>query len=682
MNGTTCGTAASSSLTIFINLPPTADAGDDRDICLNEVTQLGVPSTPGYSYVWTSVPTDTSINFPNDQSNPFVSPSVTTEYTVEVTNINGETAEDSVMVTVIPLPVVDAGSADTICVGESIQLGAPTQGGFSYAWTSIPAGFTSTLADPIVAPIVSTRYFLTVTTDVTGTPGCQDTADVVITVENPPVIDAGTDETICEDQSNFTLASATGPSSGVSYQWEALGGDGSFDNATLLNPTYTVGSDDIIATSVTFRLTAVNNPNLGNCDPVTDQIELTIEEPVLVSAGANGTICETGYLLNSAAASNEDSVLWTSSGNGTFTNPTNLVTTYTPGTSDISLGTVNLTLRATNDCGFEENTIEKTIVDTPTADAGTDITISQGATANLSGITTNASSVLWTVTSGNGTLVNPTSEIAQYISDPAEEGPVTLTLTAEPFTVNGTDCGITATSELRIFINLPPTADAGDDRDICLNEVTQLGVPSTPGYSYVWTSVPTDTSINFPNDQSNPFVSPSVTTEYTVEVTNINGETAEDSVMVTVIPLPVVDAGSADTICVGESIQLGAPTQGGFSYAWTSIPAGYTSDLADPIVNPIVSTRYFLTVTTDVTGTPGCQDTADVVITVENPPVIDAGTDETICEDQSNFTLASATGPSSGVSYQWEALGGDGSFDNFTLLNPTYTVGSRRYYRY
>ena len=50
-----------------------------------------------------------------------------------------------------------------------------------------------------------------------------------------------------------------------------------------------------------------------------------------------------------------------------------------------------------------QDTITKTIAATPSADAGTDITISQGATADLSGITTNASSVLWTVTSGNGT---------------------------------------------------------------------------------------------------------------------------------------------------------------------------------------------------------------------------------------------------------------------------------------
>ena len=214
------------------------------------------------------------------------------------------------------------------------------------------------------------------------------------------------------------------------------------------------------------------------------------------------------------------------------------------------------------------------------------------------------------------------------------------------------------------------------DRAICLNEVTTIGSASNPVYNYEWVSIPNDPSISNPNS-SNPNVSPSVTTEYSVTVTDTtNGETAEDSVMVTVNPLPVVEIGSDDTICVGENIQLGAPAPGGFSYAWTSIPAGFTSTLADPIVAPIVTTQYFLTVTTDVTG---CQDTADLVITVENPPVIDAGTDDTICEDQSNFTLASASGPTSGVSYQWEALGGDGSFRRFYLIKSYLYNRSKRY---
>ena len=500
VNGSPCGTADSSSLTIFINLPPTANAGPDGAICLNGTTQLGVASTPGYSYQWASVPNDPSISNPTS-SNPNVSPSVTTEYTVTVTDTNGETAEDSVIVTVNPLPVADAGTNDSICETDSFVLGIPAQGGFSYAWTSIPAGFSSTQADPTVTPNSTTQYFLTVTNNTTN---CQSQDNVTISVEELPVINAGTDETICEGTTTYTLASASGPTSGVSFQWEALGGNGTFSpNANALNPTYTLDPTD--SGTITFKLIAENIA--GGCPPVSENTILTIENSVIVSAGADGSICETGYLLNSATASNQNSVLWTSSGDGTFNNPSSLVTTYTPGTSDKTLGSVDLTLRATNDCGFEEDTITKTIAATPSADAGTDITISQGATANLSGITTNASSILWTVTSGNGTLVNPTSEIAQYISDPSEVGPVTLALTAQPITVNGSPCGTADSSSLTIFINLPPTADAGPDRAICLNEVTTIGSASNPVYNYEWVSVPNDPSISNPNS-SNPNVSP------------------------------------------------------------------------------------------------------------------------------------------------------------------------------
>jgi hypothetical protein len=284
---------------------------------------------------------------------------------------------------------------------------------------------------------VTTQYFLTVTNSTTL---CQNEANVEITVESPPVINAGNDENICDTQLNFTLTSASGPATGVSYQWQALGGNGSFNNPTFLNPTYTIGSNDINAGSITFLLTAQNAS--GSCSAITDQITLTIEGPVSVSAGADSSICATGYLLNSATAANATSVEWSTDGDGTFNDNLNINTTYNPGTNDINSGSVNLTLTATNNCGSESNTITKTIVDTPTVDAGIDITISQGATADLSGISTNASSVLWTFTGGSGALINPTDESsAQYITDPTELGPITLTLTAQPITVNGVNCG-------------------------------------------------------------------------------------------------------------------------------------------------------------------------------------------------------------------------------------------------
>jgi hypothetical protein len=81
---------------------PNANAGNNRAICLNETTQLGDVANPGSSYQWTSVPNDPSIS---DQfiSNPFVSPAVSTIYTLTETGLNGGVNSNDVEVIVNPL---------------------------------------------------------------------------------------------------------------------------------------------------------------------------------------------------------------------------------------------------------------------------------------------------------------------------------------------------------------------------------------------------------------------------------------------------------------------------------------------------------------------------------------------------------------------------------------------------
>lgn len=55
---------------------------------------------------------------------------------------------------------------NAICTGDSTQLFANAIGGtgnYAYAWTSIPAGFTSFIANPVVFPNNTTNYIVTVT---------------------------------------------------------------------------------------------------------------------------------------------------------------------------------------------------------------------------------------------------------------------------------------------------------------------------------------------------------------------------------------------------------------------------------------------------------------------------------------------------------------------------------------
>ena len=64
------------------------------------------------------------------------------------------------------------------------------------------------------------------------------------------------------------------------------------------------------------------------------------------------------------------------------------------------------------------------------------------------------------------------------------------------------------------------------------------------------------------------------------------------------------DAGNDGDICFGDSYQIGAPgDQSLFIYSWTSFPQdpNFDDDIPNPIVSPVVTTTYTLTVT-DITN--------------------------------------------------------------------------------
>jgi len=81
-------------------------------------------------------------------------------------------------------PAAIAGPNRTICKNESTRLGAAAVPGSTYSWTSVPVGFTSTEANPIVIPLVTTTYTLVETVTATG---CNTNNQVTVTVNPIPV---------------------------------------------------------------------------------------------------------------------------------------------------------------------------------------------------------------------------------------------------------------------------------------------------------------------------------------------------------------------------------------------------------------------------------------------------------------------------------------------------------------
>ena len=262
-------------------------------------------------------------------------------------------------------------------------------------------------------------------------------------------------------------------------------------------------------------------------------------------------------------------------------------------------------------------------------------TICDGETITLSA--TGADSYVWTPgnTSGASIDVNPTTNTTYTVTATHSSGNVT-------------------TDNLIVTVNPIPVANAGNDIETC--EGIAVTLTANGGTSYLWSTGQTTESIS---------VNPTTTTTYSVEVSE-NGCTSEsDDVIVTVNPLPSIDAGSDLTINFGESTTLTA--NGADSYLWNT---GETTQSIT--VSPTVETTYTVTGTTDT-----CQNTDSVtVFLLGNVVVANAGNDQTICNGlQATLT---ATG---GAAYVWNTGETTASINVSPSSTTTYTVTAFDSYR-
>jgi PKD repeat protein len=139
--------------------PTTLDAVLFTDLTINDPT----------SWAWTFTPS--TVTYLNGTSATSQDPNVRFDeaglYTAELTATNNagsdtETKTDYISVTVGMLVMASADPGE-ICEGFSTQLNAIPLGGsgsYTYNWTSDPAGFTSTLQNPVAMPVVNTLYMV------------------------------------------------------------------------------------------------------------------------------------------------------------------------------------------------------------------------------------------------------------------------------------------------------------------------------------------------------------------------------------------------------------------------------------------------------------------------------------------------------------------------------------------
>ncbi len=318
----------------------------------------------------------------------------------------------------------------------------------------------------------------------TANPGsnCALVSDTMkLTIRTGAVANAGQDAVTCQN-TPYTVTGAS-VTFGSSLLW-THNGLGTLTGATIISPTYT--PDPSESGTIVLTLSVTGEPPCGSAS---DQMNLTINKRVDASAGNDASICENrSFVLSGATGQNFTSVLWTTTGTGSFSDPTTLNPVYTPSAVDLLTGHVILTLTAYGQfsCGNVIDPMTLTFIKAPTANAGPDLATCPGQPVTVSqAVAQNFSSLLWTH-NGLGILSDATTISPTYTPAPAEQGKITLT-----FSVQGIEGCSDTIIHRQMTISISPLilANAGPNQAIPAGTSTRLSGNATGGsgtFAYQW----------------------------------------------------------------------------------------------------------------------------------------------------------------------------------------------------
>jgi len=588
---------------------------------------------------------------------------------------------DQMQLSFSPAPIANAGSDVSVCENNpAVSLNGNVTIAASGIWsgglgtyspnsTSLTTSYT-----PTAAEISSGTTVLTLTT--TGNGVCNaETDNIIITYTASPTVDAGVNQSVCENNTQVNLSGSKTLSTGVIWS-----GGGTFSpNVNALNPTYTPSAAELLSGSTVLGIATTGN---GGCNAVNDVVTLTFTSAPTANANIDQSICSNNSLINlNGSATIATGGQW-SGGLGVFTpNNNTLNATYQPTNSEINSGSLNLVLTTTGNgnCVSENDNMNVAFTASPTVDAGLpQVVCSTSPAASLSGTVTIAGGGIWS--GGLGTYSpNNTSLNTTYTPTAAEiaSGSVLLYLT----TTGNANCNPEVDSVL-VTITPTPTISAGPDQSVCYNNASvNLSGSVTIATGGIWsgglgTFTPSTTDLNAVYV---PTVAESNAGSVTLTLTstgNGNCIAVSDNVIITITPAPIANASIDQTICSNNSaislngsvsIATGGQWSGGlgvFTPNNNTLNATY-----QPTSSEINSGTLNLVLTT--TGNANCvseSDDMDVAFTAS--PTVDAGLPQSTCSTTPAASLSgTVTIAGGGV---WS--GGLGTYSpNNTSLNTTYT---------
>lgn len=686
------------SLTLTILNSPWVSAGPDFTHCL---TTFNIPlngSSSTGTATWTTLGSGSFVPNPNILNPNYVPSNADTAagFVDLVITTTGQgiclPESDTVRVTLIPLQIVDAGNDTTMCANNAVL---PLNGA---VWNGPPFGKWSTSGSGTFTPHDSslTASYIPSAGDttaggytiyLTSSRGCAAVLDsIVVTLTPAPFVNAGPDQTLCNNNPNATLSGIVsgGSSTGT---WSTPNGTGAFvPGPNNLNTTYQPSPADTVAGSVTIVLTSTNN---GKCLAVTDTLVLTFVTQPTALAGPDQTICANdsaqlaGAIINGAGTG-----IWTSSGTGTF-NPgaTTPNAFYIPSPADTASGSVRLIWTSTNNgnCNPVMDTMFITIIPSPYANAGRDTAIcANNATVQLNGVIWNATGGAW-VTTGTGTFSpNNTALNATYTASPADTvaGFVDIILKS---TGNGL-CD-TVCDTMRITITGAPIVNAGLDIFLCEGDMTALlnGSVTNGATTGQWSTLgsgtftPNNTTLNATYNLSTADTAAGGVRLVLTSTGNGNCAAVTDTVDIIITPVPSVNAGNDTSVCSSiDSVGLNGIVTGGLGQGyWVTTGSGtFTPNdtLNNPYYHPSSADTSAGSVKIYFYPVGACRPVVDsITITFQAAPFVNAGTDYNICWGD---TIALNGTMFNGSGNKWVTTGTGTFIPHDSIINTQYVPDS------
>ncbi len=521
--------------------------------------------------------------------------------------------------------------SSTYCHPEDLTFVSTTTGGtmpYTYAWNF---GFS-----PGIQSTFQTAYYIyfncgtyTVTLTVTDATGQTDVKTQTITINCSPYGQFGmNDTTVCAGQKiSFKDFSYT-YNLPCTYNWN-------FDDplSGLSNLSTAQNPEHQFETAGTYNVMMVIISPVGCTDTVHNTV--TILPTPSITAGPDVTICPgSTTTLNASGATQyhwqpsvglSNTYLAT-----TYATPT-VTTTYTVSTG--SLG----------GC-MAKDSIVVSVSPTGTADAGSNKMACIGDSVSL--IATGLTSCIWTPSTG----LNTTNTFNVNAS------PLNTTV----YYASGIDLnGCQVFDSVIVYILPLPTANAGNDVTIC--EGTKVELSGTGGNSFQWEPVNQVTNAN----SYHATASPSSTSTYTLTVSNGGSCTSVDTIVVTVLPKPLLVSSGNNYVCPGGYIQLSV--SGASSYQWNADPSLSILNIPNPTATPTNSPTTYI-----VTGTAanGCQDTAHVIVYNKQPVEVKALPGGEVCPGSDIQLFAQGA-----LSYEWfPTTGLDNPHIPTPVSSPPYSI--------